>query len=839
MSNQVFKYFAFISYSSKDEKWAKWLHSKLEGYHIPASLCKDNPNIPNKIFPVFWFKKDLSGTTLKEALHKELSSSRYLIVICSPKSANSEWVNNEVEYFIQQGRSHMIIPFIVEGVPHANKSDEECFPPVLRNLSQDEELRGINVHRNEGRQHALVDVIATLLGIRFDEIWQRHERRQKKIRNLQIAAVFLLSVLSAFIYDYKQTKFEYYVDYIDCWGIPQGVSQLNKSQVKHRYHSYRFEYRRIPFGQLGQYSWRLDKVVLINSAGQPVNYDGIDKHERFASAKINYSEISGALTNIVYSSSNGKIQIRHNISNHDDKKAVIADLISSAEENGAGYSQMANSLDEFVGIVGKGQNKPMIKRYHYIRSDEGFISQLTFHCNNADDLNSSRIADADGIYGLRYTRDSLGRTIKVTYLDKNNKPTKNKYGVSAKKYTYDTNGNISQLEYLDINDSKINNELYWSYISALYDDFGNLIESCFFNAEGNPCYSKYGVHKWCLEYNKRGYLIWQMGLNINGVLCESQSKYAAIRRRYDRKGNCLAEAYYGKNGELCYSSFGIAGWNANYDRKGNRIKQSYFSTDLELMRGPNGVYVNKYKYDKHGNLIEETNHDKWNRKCLNSSNYYKRINEYNSENQLIKDSYYGVDNNLCHNNYGYSYSTLKYDSRGNLVEIASYNINNECCDNKLGFAKAIMVYDSFGNCIEATYYNPENVPAKNLDGVAKYTLRYDDNGNLIEKAGYNENNEACMGSAGFHKFISIYNSWGSLIEMKYYNTENCLCNMGDGFAVYKSKYDSLGRCVEETFYNPEGDLTNNKKGIAKTNIEYNQYGFISSITSYDEDGNEI
>lgn len=34
---EQYKYYAFISYNSADEKWAKWLQHNLEYYHIPST----------------------------------------------------------------------------------------------------------------------------------------------------------------------------------------------------------------------------------------------------------------------------------------------------------------------------------------------------------------------------------------------------------------------------------------------------------------------------------------------------------------------------------------------------------------------------------------------------------------------------------------------------------------------------------------------------------------------------------------------------------------------------------------------------------------------------------
>ncbi|MBI4028147.1 MAG: toll/interleukin-1 receptor domain-containing protein [Verrucomicrobia bacterium] len=49
-----YTYYAFISYSRKDEKWAKWLQKKLETYRLPSALCRESDGkVPNYTRPVF------------------------------------------------------------------------------------------------------------------------------------------------------------------------------------------------------------------------------------------------------------------------------------------------------------------------------------------------------------------------------------------------------------------------------------------------------------------------------------------------------------------------------------------------------------------------------------------------------------------------------------------------------------------------------------------------------------------------------------------------------------------------------------------------------------------
>lgn len=51
MSNG-YKYYAFISYSHKDRKWARWIHNAIEHYRLPSVMRKaENANCPKKMAP--------------------------------------------------------------------------------------------------------------------------------------------------------------------------------------------------------------------------------------------------------------------------------------------------------------------------------------------------------------------------------------------------------------------------------------------------------------------------------------------------------------------------------------------------------------------------------------------------------------------------------------------------------------------------------------------------------------------------------------------------------------------------------------------------------------------
>lgn len=169
-----------------------------------------NTDMPKEIRPVFKDTSDLSAGVLVEEIQQALEQSKFLIVICSPRSSKSEWVGKEVQSFIDMGRSKYIIPFIVGGKPYADNAEEECFPLALRLLSDEKELLGVNINE-AGREAAVVKTVAHMFGLEFDTLWQRREReRRRKHRTmvgLATAVTFCVMGIAAWIW-YKNIQLE-------------------------------------------------------------------------------------------------------------------------------------------------------------------------------------------------------------------------------------------------------------------------------------------------------------------------------------------------------------------------------------------------------------------------------------------------------------------------------------------------------------------------------------------------------------------------------------------------------------------------------------------------------
>ena len=195
---QNYKYFAFISYSSKDYKWGKCVQRRLEGYRMPATLCSEHGWKRKPINPVFFAPTDIQPGPLTEELKARLSDSKHLIVICSPNSAQSDWVGQEIEYFYKELGRKDIHFFIVDGTPHTGDKTTECFNPIVEKLGMPEIL-GANIHEQVSRwswinkERAYVQLITKLLGVEFDSIWQRHRRmliEKMSVLCIGVVAVF-------------------------------------------------------------------------------------------------------------------------------------------------------------------------------------------------------------------------------------------------------------------------------------------------------------------------------------------------------------------------------------------------------------------------------------------------------------------------------------------------------------------------------------------------------------------------------------------------------------------------------------------------------------------------
>jgi eukaryotic-like serine/threonine-protein kinase len=204
------RYRAFISYSHQDARIAAWLHKSLENYRVPTRLRGsdgEHGQLPERLSPIFRDRDDLSSAgAVGPRIAAALADADALVVICSPDSARSPWVNEEILTFKRSGRAQRIYALIVAGEPHAG-DERECFPAALRfELEPDGRLGTIPTEPlaadlrdgKDGKALARLKLLSGLLGVDLDVLRRRDTaRRQRRLLAITTLAVAVMLVTSA------------------------------------------------------------------------------------------------------------------------------------------------------------------------------------------------------------------------------------------------------------------------------------------------------------------------------------------------------------------------------------------------------------------------------------------------------------------------------------------------------------------------------------------------------------------------------------------------------------------------------------------------------------------
>ena len=213
MENQIdqssYMYDAFISYrhTYPDILIAEKLHKLLETYKTPRHLVQQGKS--RGLSRVFRDKDELpTSSDLNSDIDLALQQSRFLIVICSPRTPKSKWVKSEIERFKELHGNDKILAILIEGEP------DQAFPQEIfgvnktigeKNGSQYEinkvseplaaDVRAVNNRKSLKKlKNEKLRILAPILGCKYDDLRQRH--RERKIKRWAL----LSSVLTAFFF---------------------------------------------------------------------------------------------------------------------------------------------------------------------------------------------------------------------------------------------------------------------------------------------------------------------------------------------------------------------------------------------------------------------------------------------------------------------------------------------------------------------------------------------------------------------------------------------------------------------------------------------------------------
>lgn len=190
-------YIAFISYrhTPLDMAAAKQLHGLIEQYTIPKQLRHGGQK---KLGIVFRDQEELPASSdLSRDICSALDNSEFLIVICTPDTPQSIWVEREIRYFLQNHDRNHILTVLAEGEP------SEAFPKILTQTYNGQEIEPLAADVRAKNTRGVLSklrrecrrLFAAMLGCPYDAIVLREQRRQRR-RTLAFTAAVLTVAIS-------------------------------------------------------------------------------------------------------------------------------------------------------------------------------------------------------------------------------------------------------------------------------------------------------------------------------------------------------------------------------------------------------------------------------------------------------------------------------------------------------------------------------------------------------------------------------------------------------------------------------------------------------------------
>lgn len=189
------RYDVFFSYRHKtlDSEITSKVFQWVEGYRLPASLKAQGYQDVQRAFrdaeelPV--------SRILTDTIDDALRSAKALIVVCSQDTPLSEWVDREVEMFIELGRAEQIYPLLING------DETSSFPPSLKKMPDiGERIMDIRVPGDQIREmmkkvpDELLKAVAGITGCKLSDLKREDNFRRSRttVRRALIAAAVLL-----------------------------------------------------------------------------------------------------------------------------------------------------------------------------------------------------------------------------------------------------------------------------------------------------------------------------------------------------------------------------------------------------------------------------------------------------------------------------------------------------------------------------------------------------------------------------------------------------------------------------------------------------------------------
>lgn len=886
----AFRYSAFISYKHADKKYAKWIQKKLEYYHLSAAVKKETGY---KKLKVCRDETDFSPNILGEEIHRMLTESNYLIVICSKTLAaqGSVYVDDEIRYFLSLGRQNRIILLM----PDAEVGNEAAYiPGILRNAGCGNELLGINM-KKDGKSKSFYKVLARVLERNFDDFYKRERRRKRaKIAGITVTAAVVSAFVATGLWMYLAPHTAYYYDYVEKYGVPYGICRLSKEEAANTFRHYAIVTQRGKVRELRyeNSAFRVDDHIYATELDLPVH------------AKYKYYEGSDSLESVTFYDKYGKKGAVYKY----NKKATVVQLLSDSDGDLL-YKSVNASSTSFSQYYEKAlAPKSNITQYLLSYDEDGRLKSRHYAYGDTH----IALADANGIYGIKYEHDDEGRITSYTYLTYDREtdkyiPTNGANGASKTVIKYDDNFCKKECRFYDKSGSPcIIQDFGYSIVKDRYDKNRNTTEEYVYDTDNNPVVCYYGFASATMKY-RNGFQTATQYYGLDGNETDTVFGYSCIKQKHNSNGDMTEALYFlsdGTRGDI----YGNCKTLYRYDDDRRITQVKYTDADGEPVNWIEGFAIMKKEYDRNGNLTENSffGEDGAPRLCDDG---YASVHISYKNNRVVKIAYFGTDGEPCIKNGGYASVTYSYTAIGNIKEARYFGSDGKPTTVKEGYSSAVYSYDKGGNITSVSFFDTNEEPVKAADTgfttieysyaddgsqseqsfknekselIKTYTFDSEGNGTMITYYAYSGNDYAdnnisknvifyengvavkaivydLNGNVFFEQDLAAQNRELDISERKnaagivIFHSEKTKSGVPVYEAMYYDSgslraeyfYDDNGELKKETVYNQDGTLSDERQYENGTLIcesylsEYGEYGMCLFTALYDSEGREI
>ena len=736
-----YTYSAFISYSSKDEKVAIALWKKLEHYRLPTVLQKQYEDVPEKMH-IFLDQGDIvPGDTVENALSRELADSKKLIVICSPNSAVSPYVELEVKNFLSLGHSpNDIIPYIIEGEVNRESSDN-CYVPSLFGKTGKDTINGVSVLR-DGKWKAFVGVLANILDVKFDEIYKREKVRKNRIIAAWSGLGFLIVCLMSLIIWYVLPHTRYYCDYITKWGIPVGIFEISKNDAKKELEHYEITTRYgrpVKLVHADNHFEALNQSHYLNFLNRPkiATYEYKNGILPFESMK------DWKLSSAFYTINSGDLQdgdkdysviLEYN-SDSENENQVIVDFYygkGTRERKSLSNNYLDGSCFFYSDVrsllVDNGLNNYSPEIYYLTDVSTIYQFRISYNEDGFDEIthfynyNGSEVCDKNSIKEIKKYFDNLGRIIKQDLRYDSPDITLPK-GIA---YKYDGKGHLFSLRFLEISESNddsaciINSNVNYAFYDYKFSSGRETIS--FFDSDNNPIvcssFNGYKGESFIIDDKTSEIRTWRNELDelypntdVYEKIITSIDKnttefttYLVINNQ-ETKQNYLAEKRINETKKELYSiSYDL------YDNENSfiSVEETEYIDGMRIektsipINDSESIFIQSKTYDLHERLISE----KQSNLFEFDGSLIECVIEYKGDNRSIS---FLKDGQPYLNPFrNYAQANFIYNNNNQLISCDFKDTNNFFINSYLGFSHYEAKYNINGLKLMEKYLNPKN-----------------------------------------------------------------------------------------------------------------------------------